>query len=201
MRNRGYRFIVRDLGFTNGSVAMCVNSTWINELLRANGIDPVIFRKLTWEDLVAAAGSERQRRVIADLRPRNFWQMCDTVSLMYTRYDSVDGTDAYMEPWFKHYPILVAEDIYEFMLDEGYSQEEAVELMEYCKDHIGDSDRSDLRDMLELYDVPDEISSVILDIRRLPSRERMIAELIKLLSRAAVELEHRPELKETKDIY
>ena len=73
--------------------------------------------------------------------------------------------------------------------------------MEYCKDHIGDSDRSDLRDMLELYDVPDEISSVILDIRRLPSRERMIAELIKLLSRAAVELEHRPELKETKDIY
>ena len=89
----------------------------------------------------------------------------------------------------------------EFMLDEGYSQEEAVELMEYCKDHIGDSDRSDLRDMLELYDVPDEISSVILDIRRLPSRERMIAELIKLLSRAAVELEHRPELKETKDIY
>ena len=201
MRNRGYRFIVRDLGFANGSVALCVNSTWINELLRANGIDPVIFRKLTWEDLVAAAGSECQRRVIADLRPRNFWQMCDTVSLMYTRYDSVDGTDAYLESWFKHYPILVAEDIYEFMLDEGYSQEEAVELMEYCKEHIDDCDRSELRDMLELYDVPDEISSVILDIRRLPSRERMIAELIKLISRAAVELERRPELKETKDIY
>ena len=61
--------------------------------------------------------------------------MCDVVSLMYVKYDSVGNGQAYRKRWFKQYPILVEEDIYEFLLEEGFSQEEAMELTVFYKDH------------------------------------------------------------------
>jgi hypothetical protein len=120
VRNRGYRFIIRDLGFQSGYCALCINSTWINQLLSEEGVDPRDFRRLSWEDLAAVQTDERARELIEDLRPRNFWQMCDVVSLMYVKYDSVGNGQAYRKRWFKQYPILVEEDIYEFLLEEGF---------------------------------------------------------------------------------
>ncbi len=64
MRNRGYRFIIRDLGFGQGYMALCINSTWINELLRENGVDPRDFRRLSWEDLWEIQSSEKGRSVM-----------------------------------------------------------------------------------------------------------------------------------------
>jgi hypothetical protein len=200
VRNRGYRFIIRDLGFDRGCAAMCINSTWINELLKDHGVDPVIFRKLKWNDLAAVCKSGRGRQIFEDLKPKNFWQMCDVVSLMYVKYDSVGNGQAYRKRWFKQYPILVEEDIYEFLLEEGFSQEEAMELTVFYKDHPEKKYRKDVRDMLELYDVPDDISSVILDAGRLPARENMIRELMKLIRLAAGVYVEQSVYRESKEV-
>ena len=153
MRNRGYRFIIRDLGFDRGCAAMCINSTWINELLKDHGVDPVIFRKLKWNDLAAVCKSGRGRQIFEDLKPKNFWQMCDVVSLMYVKYDSVGNGQAYRKRWFKQYPILVEEDIYEFLLEEGFSQEEAMELTVFYKDHPEKKYRKDVRVSVPVVDL------------------------------------------------
>ena len=201
MRNRGYRFIIRDLGFGHGCAVMCINAACINALLKEYGIDPVIFRKLTWEDLAEGLSSDRGRVILEEMRPRNFWQMCDAISLLYTRYYSAEPGMAYKERWFRKYPILVEEDIYEFMLEEGFSQEEALEFTEFCKDHIQDTDKRDLRDMIELYDLPDEMAEVLMDIKLLPTRQRMIEELMAVIVRAVSITRREVNIRESREVY
>ncbi|MBR3524454.1 MAG: hypothetical protein IKO11_01280 [Lachnospiraceae bacterium] len=50
-------------------------------------MDPRDFRRLSWEDLAAVQTDERARELIEDLRPRNFWQMCDVVTMLHADYD------------------------------------------------------------------------------------------------------------------
>lgn len=185
VRNRGYRFIIRDLGFNSGCTALCINASWINGLLGEHGVDPVTFRKLSWQDLAEAAGTGISRRILSDLRPAGFWQMCDAVSLLHADYAGSEKGMAYRNSWFKEYPILVEEDIYEILLDEGFSQEDAMEITLWYRQHGESCDRSELRDMLELYDVPADISRILMNAAHLPSREKMIAELMKLLKKSA----------------
>ncbi len=182
MRNRGYRFIIRDLGIEQGFCALCINSTWINKLLEENDIDPRLFRKLRWEDLQKAVSDERLREVIEDLRPSNFWQMCDAISMEYARYN-IEGR-IYQQPWFRKYPILVLEDIYELLLDEGFGNQEALDIMQCFEEECGKDDKRALRDILELYDVPVGIAAVMMRCRWLPRREVMMGELLSCLKKA-----------------
>ena len=184
MRDRGYRFIIRDLGFRQGCCALCINSTWINQLLLDNEVDPRIFRKLTWEDLCAVQTSGRARSVLEELRPRNFWQMCDAITMLYAKYETRGRV--YKEPWFKRYPVLVVEDVYELLLEEGFSTKEALEITEFFDTQQSDADRTELRDFLELYDVPDGLSEALMSCRSIPRRERMIQETLHQICKAIV---------------
>ena len=186
MRNRGYRFILRDLGYQQARCALCINSTWINQLLLDYGIEPRTFRKMTWEDLYDVQSTDLMRRILKELRPRNFWQMCDAVSLPFARYDSFEKGQVFRAPWFRKYPILVIEDVYEILLDEGYSQMEALEITDCFVEHNGMEDRRDLRDLLELYDVNDTLINILLDCRMLPPREHVIHEMISQLTRVPI---------------
>ncbi|MCR5250285.1 MAG: hypothetical protein K6E50_06750 [Lachnospiraceae bacterium] len=184
MRNRGYRFIIRDLGFQSGYCALCINSTWINELLIEAGVDPRDFRRLSWEDLCRVQTSERARSIMEELRPGNFWQMCDAVTMLHAKYD-VRGR-VYRERWFKRYPLLVIEDIYELLLEEGFADKEALEITEFFEEQSKCYDWRELRDFLELYDVPEGLSEALLCCRYLPKREHMIREVLKHIARANV---------------
>ena len=182
MRNRGYRFIIRDLGFGQGYMALCINSTWINELLKEAGVDPGDFRRLSWEDLWEIQSSDRARSIMEELRPGNFWQMCDAVTMLHAKY-GVRGR-VYRERWFKRYPLLVIEDVYELLLEEGFSNKEALEITEFYEMQQGDPDRTELRDFLELYDVPDGLSEAIMACRSIPKREVMIRETLRQIAKA-----------------
>ena len=183
MRNRGYRFILRDLGFQQGCAALCINATWINQLLYEAGVDPREFRKLTWEDLYNVQTSERAKTVLEELRPKNFWQMCDAFTVLNAKYEARGRV--YKERWFKRYPVLVIEDIYELLLDEGFSNKEALEIAEFYEAQQNDRDRTELRDFLELYDVPEELSEAIMSCRAIPKRDQMIRETLRQIAKAA----------------
>ncbi len=182
MRNRGYRFILRDLGFQQGCCALCINATWINQLLYEAGVDPRDFRKLTWEDLYAVQNSERAKSVLEELRPKNFWQMCDAFTVLNAKYETRGRV--YKERWFRRYPVLVIEDIYELLLEEGFSNKEALEVAEFYETQQSDSDRIELRDFLELYDVPDGLSDAIMSCRMIPKRDQMIRETVRQITKA-----------------
>ncbi len=181
MRNRGYRFIIRNFGFQQGRCALCINSTWINHLLEEHGIDLRIFRRMTWEDLSDIQASEKARNILEELRPRNFWQMCDALTLCYTRYEWEGKTPIYQESWFAQYPVMVIEDVYEILLDEGYSQVDALEITDFFAAQHTKKDRRELRDLLELYDVPEDLSRVLLACRRIGNREQSIRMLMSQL--------------------
>ncbi len=181
MRNRGYRFIIRNIGFQQGRCALCINSTWINHLLEEHGIDLRIFRRMTWEDLSNIQASEKAKTILEDLRPRNFWQMCDALTLCYARYEWEGKTPIYQEPWFAQYPVMVLEDVYEILLDEGYSQADALEITDFFAAQHTKKNRRDLRDLLELYDVPEDLSRVLLSCRRIGNREQSIRMLMSQL--------------------
>ncbi len=108
--------------------------------------------------------------------------MCDAVSILHAKY-SVRGR-VYRERWFKRYPLLVIEDVYELLLEEGFSNKEALEITEFFEDQNGCSDRRELRDFLELYDVPEALSEALLCCRRLPRREQMIKEVLRHIAKA-----------------
>lgn len=182
MRNRGYRFILRDLGFQQGCCALCINATWINQLLYETGVDPRDFRKLTWEDLAVVQTSDRAKAVLEELRPKNFWQMCDAFSVLFAKYEARGRV--YKERWFRRYPVLVIEDIYELLLDEGFSNKEALEIAEFFEAQQGDTDRTELRDFLELYDVPEGLSEAIMSCKSIPKREQMIRETMRQIAKA-----------------
>ena len=182
MRNRGYRFILRDLGFQSGYCALCVNSTWINQLLIEEGVDPKDFRRLSWENLMDVQDSERGRELFEELRPKNFWQMCDAVTMMHAEYE-LPG-EVYRESWFKRYPLLVIEDVYELLLEEGFSDKEALEITEFFEQQSDSPDWRELRDFLELYDVPEEMSEALLCCKKLPRRHEMIREVLKHIVKA-----------------
>ena len=183
MRNRGYRFVLRDLGFQQGCAALCINSTWINQLLYEAGVDPREFRKLTWEDLYNVQNSERAKTVLEELRPKNFWQMCDAFTVLYAKYETRGRV--YKERWFKRYPVLVIEDIYELLLEEGFSNKEALEIAEFYEAQQNDHDKTELRDFLELYDVPEGLSEAIMSCRAIPKRDQMIREALRQIAKAA----------------
>ncbi len=183
VRNRGYRFIIRELGVEQGFCALCINSTWINRLLEENDIDLRLFRKLTWEDLQQAVVSETAKTAVGEMKPFGFWQMCDAISVEYASYN-IQGK-VYRQPWFRKYPILVLEDIYEILLDEGYGNQEALEVMQYFEEECGRDDKRALRDILELYDVPPSLSAVLMRCRWLPRREEMMGELMSCLKKAS----------------
>ena len=193
VRNRGYRFIIRDLGFQSGYCALCINSTWINQLLSEEGVDPRDFRRLSWEDLAAVQTDERARELIEDLRPRNFWQMCDVVTMLHADYDL--DVEVYRARWFKRYPLLVIEDIYELLLEEGFYDKEALEITEFFEEQSSNPDWRELRDFLELYDVPEELSEALLCCNHLPRREEMIREVLKHIVKANALVIERQENK------
>ena len=87
------------------------------------------------------------------------------------------------------------------MLEEGFSQDEALEFTEFCKDHIQDTDKRDLRDMIELYDLPDEMAEVLMDIKLLPTRQRMIEELIAVIVRAVSITRREVNIRESREVY
>ena len=182
VRNRGYRFILRDLGFQQGYCALCINATWINQLLYEAGIDLREFRKLTWEGLYAVQNSDRAKSVLEEMRPKNFWQMCDAFTVLNAKYETRGRV--YKERWFRRYPVLVIEDIYELLLEEGFSNKEALEIAEFYEMQQGDPDRTELRDFLELYDVPDGLSEAIMSCRSIPKRELMIRETLRQIAKA-----------------
>ena len=146
------------------------------------GVDPVEFRKLTWEDLYAVQTSERAKVVLEELRPKNFWQMCDAFTVLNAKYETRGRV--YKERWFRRYPVLVIEDIYELLLEEGFSNKEALEIAEFYEMQQGDPDNTELRDFLELYDVPDGLSEAVMACRTIPKREQMIRETMRQIAKA-----------------
>ena len=162
-------------------------------MLSEEGVDPRDFRRLSWEDLVAVQTGERARDLMEELRPRNFWQMCDVVTMLHADYDL--DCEVYRARWFKRYPLLVIEDIYELLLEEGFSDKEALEITEFFEEQSSNPDWRELRDFLELYDVPEELSEALLCCNHLPRREEMIREVLKHIVKANALVIERQENK------
>ncbi|GEM_PF-3964449 len=182
MRNRGYKFIVK---CTNeGYWILCVNATWINQILKDNGIRPRDFRRLTWEDLAKAQETEIGRRLFRELRPKNFWEMCDTMSLLYSNYELGENERVYHQEWFVRYPLFAREDIYELLLEEGLRQEDAVRVMEFVRRGKSSAQRLGWQEFLELYDVPEDLAEAFAHCSYLPPREKMVHALIQVIERA-----------------
>ena len=101
VRNRGYKFVIKcsDEGYW----LLCINATWINQMLKERGVRPKDFRKLSYDDIARAAQTEIQKRLFLEIRPNNFWQMCDTIALSCARYKC---PKAYRQEWFLNNPCL-----------------------------------------------------------------------------------------------
>lgn len=174
VRNRGYKFIINEN--ETGYWILCINATWINHLLRDRGIEPRNFRALNWRDIASAAKTDKLRQLTATLRPANFWQMCDVIALSESEYDD-DCMPVYRQRWFTRYPIFTVEDVYELLLENGFTQEDALRVTMVVKRGEESLDGVSLRDFLELYDVPEDLEKVILRCRKLVSRHYVIDRL------------------------
>ncbi len=182
MRNRGYKFIIKNS--PEGYWLFCINATWINYMLKERGIKPKRFRELTYEDIAAVLDSEGKKRLFMELRPQNFWQMCDTLALAYAKYELGDSQRVYENGWFYRYPIFTVEDIYELLMEEGFLGEDALRVSQYIR--RGRSINTNLRkdEFLELYDVPEGLALAIEKCLRLPSRERVVHAMLDIIEMA-----------------
>lgn len=176
MRNRGYKYIIKcsDEGYW----LLCINATWINQMLRDRGIKPKEFRSLTYKDLAAVMMNGSKRELFLSLQPQNFWQMCDALALSTAQYD---GAEAYKQEWFWKTPIFTLEDVYEHLMEEDFQQEDAIRVMEFA--HRGRCHTLSLNreEFLQLYDVPQHVQEALAFCKHLPRRELVVLELLDII--------------------
>ncbi len=181
MRNRGYKYIIKS--GHEGYWLFCVNAIWINQLLREHSIRPKDFRQLTWQDLAEAQDTAFGRRLFLELKPRNFWQMADTLSLKYASYDLEKGSHLCEQDWFLRYPLFAQEDVYELLRDSGLRQEDAIRIMEVVRRGQCSNDLK-WREFIELYDVPEGMVEAFSRCIYLPPREKVVTDLLDFISLA-----------------
>ena len=179
VRNRGYKYIINS--DENGFWMLCVNPAWINELLRERGIEPKVFRSLSWKDIAGGIADERLKELFYILRPNNFWQMCDVVALSMSRY-ACEDSDVFYQNWFIRYPIFTLEDIFEILNEEELNQEDALRIMEVVRKGGKTDLNVSLRDFVELYDVSDRLTNAICKCEYLIPREKAIRTFLDILS-------------------
>lgn len=179
MRNRGYKYMIKSSG--HGYLLLCVNATWINLMLEEQGIVPKEFRALTYEEIARAIPDEYTKALFLTLKPKNFWQMCDTLALSVATYDEKDIRRVYHSKWFIKYPLFTKEDVYEHLMDAGFCQEDALRVMEFVRRGKCKTLKLGRREFLELYDVPEEMEEAILHCRKLPPRDEIISLMIEVI--------------------
>lgn len=181
MRNRGYKYIIKS--GHEGYWLLCINAIWINQMLKDRGIRPKDFRQLTWKDLVRSQDSELEKKLFAELKPKNFWQMADTLALKYACYDLEKGSRLYEQEWFLKYPLFSREDVYELLLENGLRQEDAIRIMEVVR-RGQCSTNLKWQEFIELYDVPEGLIEAFSRCIYLPPREKIITYLLDALAHA-----------------
>ncbi len=176
MRNRGYKFIINrnECGYW----MLCINPTWINDMLRSNGIDPKLFRSISWQEVAAVIKDRYAKELFAKLQPANFWQMCDVYALSMSEYTYDFETPIYNQSWFSTYPIFTAEDVYELLRDDGMEQEEALRVTEAVRKGKTSIQGISILEYLELYDVDDRLIDAICQCEFLADRQEAIAGLV-----------------------
>lgn len=160
-------------------------------MLKERGINPREFRKLTWEDIAKVQTDDRKRRLFVSLKPKSFWEMCDTLSLAYAEYDIDNKSDnkaanikLHEEEWFIKHPIFTQEDIYEILLEKGMEQEDALRVTEVVRRGKCCTLKLSHEEFMQLYDVPEEIYNVIKKCKYIPPREKIIQSLMDSIERA-----------------
>lgn len=191
MRHRGYKYIIKnnDLGY----LFLCVNASWINQMLKERGIRPRDFKKISWEDIAGVQTDDRRKRLFASLQPKSFWEMCDTLALCYAEYECDENRSAhaklyskvYEKDWFIKNPIFTQEDIYEILLERGFQQEDALRVMEVVRRGRCCSLKLSHDEFMQLYDVPEDIYQVIKHCKYIPPREKVVHNLLDSIERAA----------------
>ncbi len=194
VRNRGYKYIIKS--DENGFWMLCVNPTWINELLRERGIEPRIFRSLSWEDIAVNIEDEKIRDLFYILRPTNFWNMCDVVALSMSTYN-VEDEDVFWQNWFIKYPMFTLEDVYEILTDEGVCREDALRVTEVIRKGGKTEQSISLREFVELYDVPERLCGAVCKCGRLVSREKAIEAFLDILVCCIDKAELTDEMSDT----
>lgn len=190
MRNRGYKYVIKKN--SSGYLFLCINATWISQMLKDRGIKIRDFKKLTWEDLADVQTDARRKRLFAALQPKSFWEMCDTLSLSYAEYELDEPRSArsklytkiYDKDWFIKNPVFTQEDIYEILLERGFQQEDALRVMEVVRHGKCLTLKLSLDEFMQLYDVPDDLYGVIKRCKYIPPREKVIQTLIDSIERA-----------------
>lgn len=176
-----------------GYLFLCVNATWINQMLKDRGIRPRDFRKLTFEDLAEVQSDERRKRLFLTLQPKSFWEMCDTLSLAYSEYEPEETKSVrakshfkvYEKEWFIKNPVFTQEDIYEILCERGMQQEDALRIMEVVRHGRCCTLKLGLDEFMQLYDVPEDVYEVIKRCKYIPAREKVIQTLLDSVERAA----------------
>lgn len=176
MRNRGYKFIINrnECGYW----MLCINPTWINDMLRSNGIDPKLFRSISWHEIASVTKDRYAKELFVKLQPANFWQMCDVYALSMSEYTYDFETPIYNQSWFSTYPIFTAEDVYELLRDDGMEQEEALRVTEAVRKGKTSIQGISILEYLELYDVDDRLIDAICQCEFLADRQEAIAGLV-----------------------
>lgn len=190
MRNRGYKYIIKKN--SSGYLFLCINATWISQMLKDRGIRIKDFKKLTWEDLASVQTDERRRRLFTALKPKSFWEMCDTLSLSYAEYELDEPrsarsklyTKVYQKEWFIKNPVFTQEDIFEILLERGFQQEDALRVMEVVRHGKCLTLTLSPDEFMQLYDVPDDLYGVIKRCKYIPPREKVIQTLLDSIERA-----------------
>jgi len=176
VRNRGYKFIINrnECGYW----MLCINPTWINDMLRSNGIDPKLFRSISWQEIASVTKDRYAKELFVKLQPANFWQMCDVYALSMSEYTYDFETPIYNQSWFSTYPIFTAEDVYELLRDDGMEQEEALRVTEAVRKGKTSIQGISILEYLELYDVDDRLIDAICQCEFLADRQEAIAGLV-----------------------
>lgn len=197
MRNRGYKYVIKKNSL--GYMLLCINATWINQLLKDRGIRPKDFRKLTWEDLASVQTTESRKRLFTELRPKNFWEMCDTLALAYAEYDINPGEMVYQQGWFYKYQVFTVEDVYEILMEKGFWQEDALRVMEFARRGRCCTLKLSQEEFMQLYDVPEGLQEVLGKCKYIPHREKIINVLLDAIERAVYVAKKR-EIKDRESI-
>lgn len=193
MRNRGYKFIINrdsDLGYW----MLCINPTWINDMLKSRGIEPKLFRSISWKEIATQMTDRYSRELFCKLQPKNFWQMCDVFALTMSEYIDDYRMPVYEQSWFSKYPVFTAEDVYELLTDEGMEQEDALRIAEVVRKGRCTIMDLSMREYLELYDVPDGLIDAITACELLADRQDVINGLLDV---AKIVLSARETKKDT----
>lgn len=147
-------------------------------MLRSKGIDPKLFRSISWQEVASVLNDRYAKELFVRLRPVSFWQMCDVYALSMSEYTYDFETPIYNQSWFSTYPIFTAEDVYELLRDDGMDQEEALRVTEAVRKGKTTIHGISLLEYLELYDVDDKLIDAICQCELLADRQDAIAGLV-----------------------